>query len=56
MSPGSGAGPGGGPGGGHPITLKIEFDVAESIVPSSGVFNVKLLKRGTGLGITISCK
>jgi len=29
---------------------------AESIIPSSGVFVVKLAKRGAGLGITISCK
>jgi len=28
----------------------------ESIIPSSGVFVVKLAKRGAGLGITISCK
>ena len=30
--------------------------VSDSIVPSSGIFNVKLYKRGAGLGITISCK
>ena len=36
--------------------LTIEFDVAESIVPSSGIFVVKLAKRGSSLGITISCK
>ena len=29
---------------------------AESIIPSSGVFVVKLAKRGAGLGITISSK
>ncbi len=31
------------------------FVVPDSVVPSSGVFNVKLAKRGGGLGITISC-
>ncbi|KAK2897503.1 glutamate receptor-interacting protein 2a isoform X1 [Channa argus] len=37
------------------ITLEIEFDVAESVVPSSGTFHVKLPKRrGVELGITIS--
>ena len=54
LKSGVGAGPGGG--GSHPLTLMVEFDVADSIVPSSGVFNVKLFKRGAGLGITISCK
>ncbi|CAH0555415.1 unnamed protein product [Brassicogethes aeneus] len=39
------------------ITLQVEFDVADTIVPSSGVFTVKLAKRGSGLGITITaCK
>lgn len=38
------------------ITLHIEFDVADSVVPSTGVYSVKLAKRGAGLGITISCK
>ncbi|XP_076864539.1 glutamate receptor-interacting protein 2 isoform X3 [Brachyhypopomus gauderio] len=37
------------------VTLEIEFDVAESVVPSSGTFHVKLpRKRGVELGITIS--
>ncbi|XP_048874219.1 glutamate receptor-interacting protein 2-like isoform X2 [Brienomyrus brachyistius] len=37
------------------VTLGIEFDVAESVVPSSGTFNVKLpRKRGVDLGITLS--
>uniref|UniRef100_A0A673GAM0 Glutamate receptor-interacting protein 2-like n=1 Tax=Sinocyclocheilus rhinocerous TaxID=307959 RepID=A0A673GAM0_9TELE len=37
------------------VTLEIEFDVAESVVPSSGTFHVKLQKkRGVDLGITIS--
>ena len=38
------------------VTLHIEFDVADSVVPSTGVYSVKLAKRGAGLGITISCK
>ncbi|XP_032892683.1 glutamate receptor-interacting protein 2 [Amblyraja radiata] len=37
------------------VTLDIEFDVAESVIPSSGTFHVKLpKKRGVELGITIS--
>uniref|UniRef100_A0A8C6UAB7 Glutamate receptor interacting protein 2a n=1 Tax=Neogobius melanostomus TaxID=47308 RepID=A0A8C6UAB7_9GOBI len=37
------------------VTLEIEFDIAESVVPSSGTFHVKLPKRrGVELGITIS--
>ncbi|XP_056279545.1 glutamate receptor-interacting protein 2 isoform X2 [Pseudoliparis swirei] len=37
------------------VTVEIEFDVAESVVPSSGTFTVKLPKRrGVELGITIS--
>ncbi|XP_041110039.1 glutamate receptor-interacting protein 1-like isoform X3 [Polyodon spathula] len=37
------------------VTLEIEFDVAESVVPSSGTFHVKLPKKqGVELGITIS--
>uniref|UniRef100_A0A8C5CGZ3 Glutamate receptor interacting protein 2a n=1 Tax=Gadus morhua TaxID=8049 RepID=A0A8C5CGZ3_GADMO len=37
------------------VTLDLEFDVAESVVPSSGTFHVKLPKRrGVELGITIS--
>ncbi|XP_066101017.1 glutamate receptor-interacting protein 2 isoform X1 [Saccopteryx bilineata] len=39
----------------HKVVLEIEFDVAESIIPSSGTFHVKLPKRrGVELGITIS--
>ncbi|KAK1789997.1 hypothetical protein P4O66_002314 [Electrophorus voltai] len=38
------------------VTLEIEFDVAESVIPSSGTFHVKLPKKaGVELGITISC-
>ncbi|XP_040593800.1 glutamate receptor-interacting protein 2 isoform X6 [Mesocricetus auratus] len=37
------------------VVLEIEFDVAESVIPSSGTFHVKLPKRrGVELGITIS--
>ncbi|XP_063072189.1 glutamate receptor-interacting protein 2 isoform X2 [Engraulis encrasicolus] len=37
------------------VALEVEFDVAESVVPSSGTFHVKLpKKRGVELGITIS--
>ncbi|XP_058629052.1 glutamate receptor-interacting protein 1 isoform X10 [Onychostoma macrolepis] len=37
------------------VTLEIEFDVAESVIPSSGTFHVKLPKKpGVELGITIS--
>ncbi|XP_069499511.1 glutamate receptor-interacting protein 2 isoform X2 [Ambystoma mexicanum] len=37
------------------VTLEIEYDVAESVIPSSGTFHVKLPKRrGVELGITIS--
>ncbi|KAG7267295.1 hypothetical protein CRUP_000293 [Coryphaenoides rupestris] len=37
------------------VTVELEFDVAESVVPSSGTFHVKLPKRrGVELGITIS--
>ncbi|EEC03692.1 glutamate receptor interacting protein, putative, partial [Ixodes scapularis] len=36
------------------VVLDIDFDVAESVVPSSGTFTVKLAKKGPGLGITIT--
>lgn len=38
------------------VVLQVEFDVADTIVPSSGVFTIKLAKRGPGLGITIQGK
>ncbi|KAM5279656.1 glutamate receptor-interacting protein 2 [Ctenodactylus gundi] len=39
----------------HRVVLEVEFDVAESVIPSSGTFHVKLPKRrGVELGITIS--
>ncbi|XP_033115491.1 glutamate receptor-interacting protein 2-like [Anneissia japonica] len=34
--------------------LQIEFDIAESVVPSSGTFHIKLPKTDYGLGITVS--
>ncbi|XP_072576323.1 glutamate receptor-interacting protein 2 isoform X10 [Vulpes vulpes] len=38
----------------HKVVLEVEFDVAESVIPSSGTFHVKLPKRrGVELGITI---
>uniref|UniRef100_A0AC34QT36 PDZ domain-containing protein n=1 Tax=Panagrolaimus sp. JU765 TaxID=591449 RepID=A0AC34QT36_9BILA len=33
------------------ITLTVEFDVIESVLPSTGMFTVKLAKRGNNLGI-----
>lgn len=36
------------------LVFQIEFDVADTIVPSCGIFTVKLAKRGPGLGITIT--
>lgn len=38
------------------VTLQVGFEVADTIVPSSGIFTVKLAKRGPGLGITITGK
>lgn len=38
------------------VVLQVEFDVADTIVPTSGVFTIKLAKRGPGLGITIQGK
>ncbi|KAL1514313.1 hypothetical protein ABEB36_003589 [Hypothenemus hampei] len=40
--------------GGRTVTLTTEFDVADTIVPTSGVFTVRMAKRGAGLGITIT--
>ncbi|CAL4088324.1 unnamed protein product [Meganyctiphanes norvegica] len=36
------------------VTLDLEFDVADSVVPSSGTFAVKLPRRHNGLGITLT--
>ena len=41
---------------GNKMTLTVEFDVADSVVPTSGVFTVKLAPRAGGLGITLKCK
>ncbi|XP_071960184.1 glutamate receptor-interacting protein 2-like [Antedon mediterranea] len=34
--------------------LQVEFDIAESVVPSSGTFHIKLPMTSSGLGITVS--
>ncbi|XP_034239612.1 glutamate receptor-interacting protein 2 [Thrips palmi] len=39
---------------GPPLSLRVSFPVAESVVPASGVFTVKLAKCRPGLGITIT--
>lgn len=37
------------------VELEIEFDMFDSVIPSQGVFNVKLAKVGkSGLGITVN--
>lgn len=37
------------------VEVEIEFDMADSVIPSSGVFNVKLAKmNASGLGITVN--
>ncbi|XP_055551406.1 glutamate receptor-interacting protein 1 isoform X1 [Wyeomyia smithii] len=37
------------------VELELEFDMADSVIPSSGVFNIKLIKQNKcGLGITVS--
>lgn len=37
------------------VELEIEFEMADSVIPSSGVFNVKLAKVSkSGLGITVN--
>ena len=38
------------------VTLELEFEVADSVIPSSGTFAVKLAKRHSGLGIIITSK
>ena len=35
------------------LTLTVEFDVIETVLPSSGIFTVKLAKRAPHLGIEI---
>ena len=41
---------------GATIRLEIEFDVADTIMLTSGVFQVKLLKKNLDVGITVQCK
>ncbi|XP_034490175.1 glutamate receptor-interacting protein 1 isoform X2 [Drosophila innubila] len=37
------------------LELEVEFDMPDAVVPSSGVFNVKLLRAGKcGLGVSVS--
>ncbi|XP_044737427.1 glutamate receptor-interacting protein 1-like isoform X2 [Chrysoperla carnea] len=36
------------------LELQVEIDVVDSIIPSSGVFTVKIARQTTGLGITIT--
>lgn len=40
----------------HWVELEIEFNMADSVIPASGVFNVKLAKltANAGLGITVN--
>lgn len=39
----------------HWVEIEIEFDMADSVIPASGVFNVKLAKLNTnGVGITVN--
>lgn len=39
----------------HWLELEVEFDMPDAVVPSSGVFNVKLLRAGkSGLGLSVS--
>ena len=38
------------------LRLEIEFDVADTIMLTSGVFQVKLLKKNLEVGITVQCK
>ncbi|GFQ86647.1 glutamate receptor-interacting protein 2 [Trichonephila clavata] len=41
----------------HPqISMITEFDVAEAVVPSSGIFIVKLAKKGSDLGISLTAR
>ena len=38
------------------LRLEIQFDVADTIMLTSGIFQVKLLKRNLDIGITVQCK
>lgn len=41
---------------GSNLRLEIEFDVADTVMLTSGIFQVKLLKKNLDLGIVVSCK
>jgi C-terminal processing protease CtpA/Prc len=41
---------------GNNLKLDIEFDVADTIMLTSGTFQVKLLKKNLDLGISLACK
>lgn len=41
---------------GQQLHLEIEFDVADAIMLTSGIFQVKLLKKSLDLGISVACK
>ncbi|KAH8416586.1 hypothetical protein KR222_010235, partial [Zaprionus bogoriensis] len=44
-----------GPAAANWLELEVEFDMPDAVVPSSGVFNVKLLRAGKcGLGLSVS--
>ena len=38
------------------LTLDVEFNVADAVVPTTGVFAVKIHKLGGVLGITLTSK
>ncbi len=38
------------------LRLEIQFDVADTIMLTSGIFQVKLLKKNLDIGITVQCK
>eukprot|EP00118_Oscarella_pearsei_P010069 m.60011 g.60011 ORF g.60011 m.60011 type:complete len:1093 (+) comp34911_c0_seq1:176-3454(+) len=38
----------------HGLSVETEIDIAESVIPGTGTFDVKLVKRGGSLGITIN--
>ena len=38
------------------VIVDAEFDVADSVIPSTGTFSVKLAKRNDDLGIKLASK
>ena len=40
---------------GSNLKMEIEFDVADTIMLSSGTFQVKLLKKNLDLGLSLAC-